>query len=301
MNYGLGVDIGGTKIASAIINDNKEIVSRVKMESNKENKEKMFEQVVKSIERVLLKSSLDISAVKGIGIGVPGKIDRKKGVAIYQNNLPWRNFPLEKRIKDYFSIDNILIDNDVYMACLAEWEHFGTERDTFVYLTISTGVSCSIIHHGSFIRGNGFAGEIGLLPFREGSSIKTLENMVSGPAIESIAQKTFDDHQLTTKDFFELYHNGDPLASQMMKDIVNKISQSIYSIICLLDPDQIVIGGGVINNNPDMIHLIKKSLHTYLIPEQYKSLDTLSVSALKDDSGIVGAGLAGLKLSKGLL
>lgn len=299
MKYGLGVDVGGTKIATVIINNEGYILERVELPSLTDDKEKMFKQVIHGIKNVLVKSNLDITMVEGMGIGVPGKVDRKSGIAVFQNNLPWKNFPIVERLKKHFLINNIAIDNDVYMAAFAEWKISNTEmEDTFVYVTISTGISCSIIQQGSFIRGSGFAGELGLLPANSQSprgKIHTLEDAASGPAIQKIARKIFNRSDMSTEDFFKTYQNGNPLAQAAMNEVVENLAHSVYSIICLLDPQQIIFGGGVMNGHPYLLDLIKEKLNRYLIPEQKHVLDQMQTSNLKGNSGVVGAGLRGLE------
>lgn len=297
--YALGVDIGGTKVASVIVNENGEILRRSEVASNPTDKEGMFKQVIKCIEMVLEESKVGIQEIKGIGVGIPGKVDRENGIAVYQNNLSWTGFPIVKRLRDYFAIENIVIDNDVYMAAFAEWKTSkSNKQETFVYLTISTGISCSIIHQGSFIRGNGFAGELGLLPVFAMSakdSMERLEKTASGPAIKKLAEKSYENTELTTKEFFTKYKEDDPEAKVIMKQVVDSLAHGIYSIICLLDPHKIVIGGGVMNNHPVLLSLIKESLKQYLIPEQLHSLSRLYPSELKENSGIIGAGLKGIE------
>lgn len=299
VTYALGVDIGGTKIATVIIDQNGEIYKRSEVSSDPSDKEKMFEQVIKSIEMVLDDSKISISDIKGMGVGVPGKVDRENGIAVFQNNLPWRDFPIVSRLQDYFSFKNIVIDNDVYMAAFAEWKVSNTNKqDTFVYLTISTGISCAIIHQGSFMRGNGFAGEIGLFPVLAGASLNGIENLeksASGPAIKKLAEQRFNNPDLTTSEFFSKYEDNDEVAKTLLNEVVGSLAHGIYSIICLLDPHWIVLGGGVVNKNPFLLELIKESLKQYLIPEQQHSLERLHISRLKGDSGIVGAALKGIE------
>src|SRR5690606_8802793 len=137
MKHALGVDIGGTKIAAAIIDEDMNIYHRSEIPSDPTDKEKMFQQVVKVINNVLKDSQLDVQQLEGIGIGVPGILDRELGIALFQNNLPWKDFPITQRIKDTFSVDKVVIDNDVYMATYAEWSlHGANPNETFVYLTI---------------------------------------------------------------------------------------------------------------------------------------------------------------------
>ena len=112
--------------------------------------------------------------------------------------------------------------------------------------------------------------------------------------MKKYAEAQFDNQDLTTKDFFQKYAEDDSKAIALMNEVANSLAHGIYSIICLLDPHRIVLGGGVMNNNPFLLDLIKKNLNDYLIPEQQHALEHLYVSQLKGDSGVVGAGLKGI-------
>src|SRR5699024_10454255 len=154
-----------------------------------------------------------------------------------QNNIPWPNFPLVKRLQDYFSIENVFIVNDVYMATLAEWQvHGGSIEETFVYLTISTGISCAIIDKGSFIRGAGFAGEMGLLPVKaplHSDAIAGFEKVAAGPAIQKMGQ----DRQWTTEDVLNFYQKKDPEAIKIMNSRSEEHTselQSRFDLVCRL-------------------------------------------------------------------
>ncbi|MFD1037212.1 ROK family protein [Virgibacillus byunsanensis] len=297
MRYTLGVDIGGTKVAAVIISESQEILYRAEVPSNPQDKEKMFKQVVKSIDMVLTESNLQVKDIEGMGVGVPGKVDRENGIAIYQNNLPWENFPIVKRLQESFSIENIIIDNDVYMAAFAEWTAANIKGEkTFVYVTVSTGVSCSIIHNGSFIRGAGFAGELGLFPVLSHSTSRGLNNLekaASGPAIQKLAVQYFDDGDITLEDIFRKYQNGDSTAQILIQEVIDSLAHGIYSIICLLDPHKIVFGGGVMIHNSFLLDLVKTELRNYLIPEQQNILSRMEISHYKQNAGIIGAGLKG--------
>lgn len=294
MSYTIGVDIGGTKIATAIMNQDCNLLYREEVPSKPLEKEAMLNQVILSIEKVLTKSGLNINDMKGIGVGVPGKVDRENGIAVFQNNLPWRNFPLAERLKDYFSIDHVTVDNDVYMATFAEWNmHGAVDNETFVYITISTGISCSIIHQGEFIRGAGFAGEVGLLPVKAPSfpdCLARLEQAASGPAIKQMMHKD----NLTTAAILELYKQNNPDAETVISNMTHSIAHGCYIICCLLDPHKIVFGGGVMNHHPYLLDQIQQKMDALLIPEQMEILNGMYVSKLQGDSGIIGAGLRGL-------
>jgi glucokinase len=283
MKKAIGIDIGGTKIAAGIISEVGELLQRAEVKSEPSDREKMFTQVVKAVEQVL--DDTPFSQIKGIGVGVPGKVDRENGIAVFQNNLPWRQFPIAARLQEQFGIKSITVDNDVYMAAFAEWKAVkGKTNETFVYVTISTGIACSIIHQGSFFRGAGFAGELGLIPVLSKEGNERLEKIAAGPGIEKIAG-------IPTKKVFSGYLSGSQEFQAIIDEMTGHLAQGIYSISSLIDPHNMVFGGSVIVNNPFLLELIKEKLKVYQLSEQQHLLHQMSISTLAQNNGVVGAGL----------
>ncbi|MEH7251533.1 ROK family protein [Neobacillus niacini] len=283
MKKSIGIDIGGTKIAAGIISEAGELLHRTEVKSDPSDRESMFKQVVTAVEQVL--KGISFSEIEGIGAGVPGKVDRENGIAVFQNNLPWQQFPIAARLQEQFGAKTIIIDNDVYMAAFAEWKAAqGKTNETFVYVTVSTGISCSIIHHGSFFRGAGFAGELGLIPVLSKEGNERLEKIAAGPGIQKISG-------IPTKDVFTGYLNGSQEFQSVIDEVTGHLAQGLYYISCLLDPHRIVFGGSVIVNNPFLLELIKEKLKIYQLPEQQHLLEQMSISTLTQNNGVVGAGL----------
>ncbi|KON88783.1 kinase [Sporosarcina globispora] len=295
MKKAIGIDVGGTKIAAGIISETGELLKRAEVKSDPSDREKMFIRVVESVEQVLKDSTYSIGDMEGIGVGVPGKVDRDQGIAVFQNNLSWARFPVAERLREHFQVEMIVTDNDVYTAAFAEWKTACGNRDeTFVYITISTGISCSIIHHGSFFRGAGFAGELGLIPvFSKTPDMKLerLEKAAAGPAIAKIAERKLNTEDLSAKDVFERHQAGALEYQTIIDELTDCWAQGLYSISCLLDPHQVVFGGSVIANNPYLLEVIKEKLKNYQIPVQQHLLSRMSISTMKQDNGVVGAGL----------
>ncbi|WHY77084.1 ROK family protein [Neobacillus sp. WH10] len=292
MKRAIGIDIGGTKIAAGIISDTGELLERTEVKSDPSDRENMFERVVEAVENVLGKSSVSIGDIEGIGVGVPGKVNREKGIAVFQNNLPWKQFPVTARLQERFGIERITIDNDVYMATFAEWKAAQVKRaETFVYVTISTGISCSIIHNGSFFRGAGFAGELGLIPVLSKGVNERLEKIAAGPGIQRLAEKELKVDTISTKDVFAGYLNGEQEYQPIIDEVTDHLAQGLYAISSLLDPHKMVFGGSVIVNNPFLLELIKEKLKSHQLPEQQHLLGQMSISTLAQNNGVVGAGL----------
>lgn len=296
MKKAIGVDIGGTKVAAAIVYEDGQFDHLIELPSDITTAESMFNVVYKAISTVLKSSQLTISDIEGIGMGVPGKVDADKGVAVFQNNLPWSNFPIVARIKQAFNIDNVKIDNDVKVAAYAEYSLADmAEDDMFGYITISTGIACTNILNHQIIRGCGFSGEIGFLPVPTSQGLKSIEQATSGPGIQKYAAEIYREPDITTKEVFARWKAGDLKAEGIMTQSATGTAIGIYAMVCLLDPKKIVLGGSVAVKNPEYIQLIKKTLKGMMHAEQYHILDNICVSKLDRDNGIVGAGLIGFR------
>lgn len=299
MRYAVGIDIGGTKVASGIVNEKGDLIQQETVKSDISDKESMFSQVSSCVERLMNHSSIPVDEIYGIGAGVPGKVDRDNGIAVFQNNLPWQNFPFVKRLREALNVERIVIDNDVDMAAFAEWKEANLFSETFVYVTVSTGVASSIIQQGEFLRGAGFAGEIGLIPVYapgEKNGLERLETAASGPALERRARQVYKDESIMTKDVFTAYYSGDSAAQQLIDDMASSLAHSVYIINSVIDPHKIVFGGSVAIHNSFLLDLVKEKLDDYLIDEQKHILDAMEISKLGSEQGIIGAGLRAFNL-----
>lgn len=300
MTYAIGVDIGGTKIAAGVVSSTGECLYVHELPSITTDREQLFAQVVRCIEELMTQAQLSLQDMTGIGLGVPGIVDVIGGRAVRQNNVPWSDFPVVDRIASYFDMTHVVMDNDVYMAGYAEWRLSVSQPLTFVYMTISTGISCSPIINGHMIHGAGFAGEVGFLPVAEAEDNDeghTLEDLASGPGIVAMARKQLREQQegqvysLTTADVIADFKRGDRYAEQTMHNVFQYIAHGIYSVFCVLDPERFVIGGGVMNHHPDLLEHIQTYLRLLLPSDRKDVLGRMQVNQLHRNAGVIGAGL----------
>lgn len=294
MRYALAIDIGGTKIATGIIAETGEIIKQVAVESDTSSRENMYQSVKTAVTTVMADSPVTWDDIAGIGAGVPGKVDAENGIAVFQNNIPWQQFPVRERLLADFPVQTIILDNDVHMAAFAEWKqaHLPSEA-LFAYVTISTGIACAMLQHGRFLRGAGFAGEMGLLRSRDsltGQAV-TLEQTTAGPAIARNGQTQYQDPAITTKAVFDKFNQADPVATELLTQTATALAEGIYSLVALLDPHHITFGGSVATNNPDFIALVKTQMQDWLLPDHEHILQNMTISRYADRSGLVGAGL----------
>lgn len=292
MKYSIGLDIGGTKIAAGLVDEKGILYHQLKLPSKTEDKESMFEQVVRVVDTVLADFEGDKEDILGIGVGLPGKVDRENGIAIFQNNLPWTNFPLKERLGERYPEMTIKIDNDVAVAAYGEYFLNQIERGQLLtYVTISTGVASSSILNNDLLKGHGFSGELGLIPVQtalENGELRLLEKCTSGVAIEKYGKKYFDDQTITTKDVFDKYYAGDATAEKIIKAVTKSLAYGFISIISLLDPSKMIVGGSVAVHNPVIIDLIKEELGILLIEVQQDAIDRIQLST-DPDAAVIGA------------
>lgn len=262
MEYILVADVGGTKLATALFRKDGTIVAENVIPSEKHDGEKLFHSLVDSFKNLLVNSCVYQDDVMGVALGIPGIVDSENGIAVFQNNLPWRDFPLVDRLAIEFPKTKIKIDNDVYMATWGEYTNRGFSKESMVYVTLSTGISCCSIHQGKFLRGAGMAGEIGFS--LTDTPDTTLEPLVSGPALESKGRNHFNNPKLQLNEMMELYYQGDDATVSIINEAVTCLAKEIHHILVFLDPHCIVLGGGVFNHHPELIEAVKKELRQYL-------------------------------------
>ena len=295
MKKAIGIDIGGTKVAFGLLDEKQELVSQLELASNPTDRQLMYEVVESGIKKILEMNQIHEEDVS-FGIGVPGVVDSEKGIAVFQSNLPWENFPLAEKLRETFpGVARIKLDNDVVQAAFAEWQALRlTKRDSLVFLTVSTGVASPILIGGNPVRGEGVSGEIGLLPVWNPimNRLERLEEAASGVAIAAYGKKLYQDPEMTTKEVFERYWQKDAIAVEIVESIVCSLAHGIYGIGCLLDPTKIVLGGSVVLKNPFILDLLKAKLSEMIIPVQSHLIDSLVLSQYDNTAGLVGAALS---------
>lgn len=299
MEKAIGIDIGGTKIAAGIINKQGELENSFEIPSIPDDSEGLFRAIMSLIKKLLMESKIEQKDLS-LGIGIPGLVDTEQGVAVFQNNLNWRDFPIVERLRSLFpEIPSIVIDNDVYQTAFVEWYSLKLGRqDSLAFFTVSTGISSPIIVGGKGIKGMGFAGEICLTPVcLQGEKIR-LEEAASGPAIAKAGQLGYGVPTMTTAEVFNRYYAEEHLARKIIDDAEDALAQGVYTVISLMDPSKIIFGGSVMMKNPQLIERVKEKLEEKIIPIQRESLARLELSQYENNAGLIGAGLRALSEHK---
>ncbi|MGC7927544.1 ROK family protein [Lysinibacillus sp. VIII_CA] len=290
MSHILVADVGGTKLATALFSQHQQLLIKREVPSDISTRDALFHCLINSFELLCMEKKLSFKDISKVSIGLPGIVDVQKGLAIYQNNIPWRNFPICERLVEFFPHAQIMMDNDVHMAAWGEYNARRFQKETMVYVTLSTGISCCTIVNGEFLRGTGLAGEIGFNIV--GHAGETLEESVAGPAIEKLGRVLLGNSAIRLKDMMELYYKGDPIMEKVLQQIIDCMEKQLHQMILMLDPHCIVLGGGFFNHQTKIIEQIKEVIQQRLLRTPFEGKEQIIESSIrKAEAGLYGASM----------
>ena len=301
--YVVGVDLGGTKIYTALVKLDGSIVKEVTVptEANK-GEDVVLNKILKTIDEVI--DGIDINDIQSIGIGSPGPLDVENGLIVYTPNLPFKNFNIVKPIVDKYNLKTYL-DNDANVATLGEYM-FGAGKGSknMVFITVSTGIGGGAIINGSLFRGStSNALEIGHATVMKGGprcgcgNTGCSEAVASGTAIMKRAKeavlskvetslKNYED--VTTKEVFIEAKNGDKVAQDILDEALSYLGITVTNMANIFDPDKIIIGGGVSEAGPIVFDKIEAEMSRRCLRTIYNHCK-VEKALLGGKAGVLGA------------
>ena len=306
MKQVIGIDIGGTNLRGAIINEKGEISERKKIKS--EAKEGI-EKVVKNL--ITLINQFSKFKTVAVGIGVPGIINQKDGNLTQAPNIRGvSDFPILKVLEQQLSPTSIVLENDANSAAAGEfWKGSCKNSNSMIMLSIGTGLGGGIILNGELWRGEqGMAGEIGHIvidPDGPGCNCGNngcFESFVSAEAIRRIVKNSPSLIKKTHKTepdkiperIMELAVQGDTESINIWKKFGESLGIGITSLINLLNVESVTIGGGLSNSWDLFIDSTKKEIDQRALKGPKSKLN-ICKAELGDDAGILGAAYLALK------
>ena len=248
--------------------------------------------------------------VEAIGFGFPGQIDYKEGIVRLLTNMPgWVEVPLAKIMEDKFKIQTRL-DNDVRVATLGELKYgAGKGCDNLICITVGTGIGSGLVFNGKLIRGaKNAAGEIGHIklnmfdgPICGCGDYACLEAYASGPSIVAEAKeylkggKSSKFKELATEELSpyivaQAALQGDAVAKRIYTKMGEIIGFGLSSVVNLLNPERIIIGGGVADAGEILLNPIRETILKRAMPIQAKSVEIIPAQ-LGNTAGVIGASL----------
>ena len=254
--YCIGIDIGGTKLLFLIT----DLVGNIVYEKKLPTKNQ-FEELVQIVEESLEAAGIKREMIFGMGIGVPGTVD-SDGTVVRAKALSWNQFPLQSLMNEYFSFP-VYVGNDVNLAALGErWIGSGEQTDDMLFIALGTGIGGALVCGGQLVLGaQGRAGELGYYldsSDEEKGEINKLgqqgilEKKCSGSALDQIVG--------SAEALFTAYSRGDTSVIPVIDKFVRDFSVAIANTISLLNPEKVVIGGGVSDSMGSVIQRIREEV-----------------------------------------
>lgn len=304
--YVIGVDLGGTKITTAISDLTGKIIEKTTLATGSHlGEEVVMERIYESISMVLEASGIESEEVRAIGIGAPGPLDSEKGTIITTPNLPFRNYNVVKPIENRFGVKTYL-DNDANAAAIGEYT-FGAGKGTrhMIYITVSTGVGGGAVLNGRPYRGNTSnaleVGHMTIEPFSEYQcncgKFGDLEALASGTAIAKRAKEAVlagretslkKTETITSYEVHQAYLEGDKVAMEILESAFMYMGIGIANLIVNFDPEVIVIGGGVTKIGDLFFDKVKESARKRSFDFMFDATKILPAE-LGQEAGVVGA------------
>ncbi|MFW2514428.1 ROK family glucokinase [Demequina sp. SO4-13] len=308
--HAIGVDIGGTKIAVGVVDDEGRIVEKTRRATQPED--------AASIDAAIADAVIDLCErheVHHVGLAAAGFVSSDRRRVLFAPNIAWREYPLAERVEALIGRDDIhvVVENDANAAGWGEYR-YGAGRDVghMVMLTIGTGLGAAIISEGQLVRGAyGFAAELGHMRVQPGGHPcgcghrGCWEQYASGSALVREARRAArerpvraagligigggDAAAISGPDVTQAAADGDELGIELLAELGAWIGAGCASLAAVLDPESFVVGGGVIAAGDLMLAPARAAYEEHLPARGHRPVAPIVAAAMGNDAGIVGA------------
>ena len=304
--YCFGIDIGGTTVKCGLFNVDGEVLDKWEIKTRTENNgENIIADIAETMNAKITEKGLDKEEIVGAGVGVPGPADEEGNVPVAVN-LHWGFVPLSKELSEKTGLA-VRVGNDANVAALGEmWKGGAVGYHNVVMVTLGTGVGGGIIVDGKIVAGaHGAGGEVGhacVEPEEEAvcncGNHGCLEQMTSATGIVRLAKKYLASHDtpsslrergesISAKAVFDALKEGDAAAEAIVQEFSEYLGRALAVFACVVDPEVIVVGGGVSKAGQILIDGVAKY---YREAAFIACKDTpIVLASLGNDAGIYGA------------
>lgn len=308
MTLTIGVDVGGTKVAAGVVDLNGEVLAQTRRDTPADDVAKTRDRIVEVVAELR-----QHHPVQGVGIGAAGWIDATRSTVLFAPNLAWRDEPLREYVSGAVGLP-VIVENDANAAAWAEFR-YGAARhanDSMVMLTIGTGVGGGIVLGGQLLRGwHGLAGELGhMLAVPEGHQcgcgrLGCIEQYGSGNALVRFARAGArqeptratgllplaggDAEAITGPMVTVAAQAGDAVSCEAFAKIGRWLGMSLADLVQILDPQVLVVGGGVVEAGDTLLGPLRRSYLESLAQRGKLAVAEVRPAEMGNVAGVVGA------------
>lgn len=312
--YIIGVDLGGTRLRVARLNEDLDVLARDEMLTLADEGFEPTMARVKDIVRRMLPAPGSGDTVAGIGVSIPGPTNPFTGIIELGTNLKgWQNVPLVQILRDEFNVP-VYIGNDANVAAMAETaKGAAVDYRHVIFMTVSTGIGGGVIVDGRLLLGkSGLAAEVGhMVMLVDGERVSTLEKEAAGPALVRQARARLeagessiihervggDLSRITGRVVGDAAREGDPLALSIVQRAGRIVGYGITSLLHVFNPEIVILGGGVSTLGELLFAPMREAIAATVIDPEFSRELVIAPARLGDNVSLVGAGA--LVLTKG--
>ena len=306
MTHTVGVDIGGTKIAAGLVDENGRVLARERTESPATDPA----EIVRTVGE-LVRSLAGTGPVEAVGVSAAGFVDKARAMIVFAPNLAWRDEPLKRLLEEELDLP-VVVENDANAAAWGEFT-FGAGEDVedLLMLTVGTGVGGGIVIDGELMRGGfGMGAEVGHITMVPGGvrcgcgNLGCLESYGSGSALVRVSRERAvadgdsakgllagaggDRDGITGPRVTEAAGAGDSFAIARLAELGDWLGQGVATLTAVLDPNVVVIGGGVSEAGDLLLDPIRESFERHLTGRGHRPILEVRQALLGNAGGLVG-------------
>ncbi len=306
MSWAVGVDVGGTKIAAGLVDEH----GRVQARERTESPAKHPAQIVRTIGG-LVRSLAGSAPVEAVGVSAAGFVDKARATVVFAPNLAWRDEPLKRLLEHELDLP-VVVENDANAAAWGEFT-FGAGEDVedLLLLTIGTGVGGGVVIDGELVRGGfGMGGEVGHIAMVPGGvrcgcgNLGCLESYGSGSALVRVARERAvadpgpagdlvklaggDPAAITGPLITRAARGGDAFAIARLTELGDWLGQGVATLTAVLDPNVVVIGGGVSEAGELLLDPIRSSFEQHVTGRGHRPMLEVRQARLGNAGGLIG-------------
>jgi glucokinase len=304
----LGIDLGGSKIASALFSQSGALLTKESVSLGRRKGTEVGALIVEQIKKYQRSYP-----IKSIGISVPGISRHKTGTVWAPNIEGWEDYALLNEIKQLAGSIPVNIDSDRVCSILGEqWQGNAKNCRDAIFISVGTGIGAGILVDGNVLRGtNDIAGAIGWMaltkPFQNKyTACGCFEFYASGPGIPKFAEEVlasdptgsilriYPKEKITTRHVFDAFEEEDPVASIVIRECISYWGMAAANLVSIFNPEKIIFGGGVFGPAAKLIKDIKKEAARWAQPISMAQV-SFEHSQLESDAAVYGAGFLGLE------
>ena len=310
MSLAIGIDIGGTKVAGGVVDEDGQVLVRTRRDTpHRSKRPRVVEDTIVDVVEELRAQRPDVTAV---GIGAAGFVAADRATVVFAPHLSWRHEPLRDALSKRIDAP-ILVENDANAACWAEWRFGAAQGESdVVMVNLGTGIGGAILMHGQLIRGRyGIAGEFGHMQVvPEGQRCECgnrgcWEQYASGNALvrearamilanspvatDLAARVDGRADELTGPIVTEAARDGDATATELLAEIGHWLGIGIANLAAAFDPGTFVIGGGVSAAGELLLGPARENFRRRLTGRGYRPEAQIVAARLGNEAGLIGA------------